>query len=206
MGIQVEQEVSDTQETVTPKTQAEPEKQTAKPNWFDEMIDREIKNDRIVGGALVGEIVAFVFISALLSFFVAHELNDTGFYTDEFGGLEKFMLFGAGGFAVSLIGLRIIIRRKNLIRPLDAASLMFFVAAHAILLAVFPFDFAYVGDAMPRFLAWTVDWISDSMGAILLGLGVVGGSVGIVFTLVTYVNVRKRLEAIEASSEGPSSG
>lgn len=162
--------------------------------WFREMIDRETKNDKIVGGALFGEIAALAVISAILAFFVAHELRDTGFYTYEFGALEKFLLFGAGGFAVSLIALRVVVRRKNVIRPLDFASMIMFVVAHAVLLAVFPFDFAYVGDALPGYLSWTVSWISDDFGAILLALGAVGGTVGAAFIGVIYVHVKNRLE------------
>ncbi len=162
--------------------------------WFREMIDRETKNDKIVRGALFGPIAALVAISAILAFFVAHELRDTGFYTDEFGALEKFLLFGAGGFAVSRIALRIVVRRKNVIRPLDFASMMMFVVAHAVLLAVFPFDFAYVGDALPGYLSWTVGWISDDLGAVLLALGAVGGTIGAAFIGVIYVHVKKRLE------------
>ncbi|MGB2580939.1 MAG: hypothetical protein WBD03_00520 [Thermoplasmata archaeon] len=162
--------------------------------WFREMIDKETVNDKIGGGALFGEIAALVAISAIFAFFIAHELRDTGFYTDEFGALEKFLLFGAGGFAVSLIALRIVIRRKNVIRPLDFASMIMFVVAHVVLLAVFPFDFTYVGDALPGYLSWTVSWISDDLGAVLLALGAGGGTIGAAFIGVIYVHVKKRLE------------
>ena len=178
-----------TQDSEKPKTKTKKE-----GAWFREMIDRETKNDKIVGGALFGEIAALVAISAILAFFVTHELRDTGFYTDDFGSLERFLLFGAGGFAVSLIALRIVVRRKNLIRPLDFASMVLFVVAHVVLLAVFPFDFAYVGDALPGYLSWTVSWISDDLGAILLALGAVGGTIGAAFIGVIYVHVKKRLE------------
>jgi hypothetical protein len=169
--------------------------------WFREMIDKEVKNDRIEGGALYGEIAALILMSALLAFFVTHELRDTGFYTDEFGALEKSLLFGAGGFAVFLIALRVVVRRKNVIRPLDFASMILFVVAHIVLLSVFPFDFAYVGDALPGYLAWAVDWISDDMGAILLALGVIGGTVGSVFIAVIFVHVKKRLDEPQPVTE-----
>jgi hypothetical protein len=180
--------------------QAEPEpepKQPKKTDWYRDMIEKEVKADRITGWTLVGEIVAFFVLSLILAFFVVHELNDTGFYTDEFGTLEKFLLFGAGGFAVALVVLRIIVRRKNIIRPLDVASLLFFVVAHAVLLAVFPFDFSYVGDALPGYLSWSVDWMSDTIGKILLALGVFGGTLGAVFTFATYVGVKRRLKEME---------
>lgn len=158
------------------------------------MIDRETKNDKIVGGALFGEIAALVAISAIPACFVTHELRDTGFYTDEFGPLERSLLFGAGGFAVSLIALRIVVQRKNMIRPLDFASMMMFVVAHVVLLAVFPFNFAYVDDTLLGYLSWTVGWIADDFGAILLALGAFGGAIGATFIGVIYVHVRKRLK------------
>ena len=181
-----------------PASQAEPEpEQPKKTDWYRDMIEKEVKADRITGGSLVGEIVAFFVLSSVLAFFVVHELNDTGFYTDAFGALEKFLLFGAGGFAVALVVLRIIVRRKNVIRPLDIASLLFFVVAHAVLLSIFPFDFSYVGDALPSYLSWSVDWMSDTIGKALLALGVFGGTIGAVFTFITYVGVKKRLKEME---------
>ena len=186
-----------------PAHQAEPEpepEQPKKTDWYRNMIDKEVKADRITGGTLVGEIIAFFDLSSVLAFFVVHELRDTGFYTDAFGALEMFLLFGAGGFGVALVVLRIIVRRKNVIRPLDVASLLFFVIAHAVLLSVFPFDFSYVGDVLPSYLSWCVDWMSDTIGRILLALGVFGGCVGAVFTFATYVGVKKRLKEIEAEA------
>jgi hypothetical protein len=198
----LETQVVDESDAVTTEGPDEPEVEKPKEGaWFREMIDREVKADRIVGGALFGEIVALIVISSLLAFFVVHEVRDTGFYTDEFGALEKFLLFGAGAFAVFLIALRIVVRRKNIIRPLDFASLAMFVVAHLVLLSVFPFDFAYVGDALPRYLSWTVGWISDDIGAIILGFGAVGGTIGAIFTAVTYVSVRKRLKEDLATTQ-----
>ncbi|HIH00570.1 TPA: hypothetical protein HA259_00555 [Thermoplasmata archaeon] len=190
-----------------PARPVEPEPETERPkktDWYRDMIEKELKADRIRGGSLVGEIVAFFVLSSVLAFFVVHELRDTGFYTDAFGAFEKFLLFGAGGFAVALVVLRIIVRRKNVIRPLDMASLLFFVVAHAVLLAVFPFDFSYVGDALPSYLSWSVDWMSDTIGKMLLALGVFGGTVGAVFTFATYVGVKKRLKEIETEARSGS--
>jgi hypothetical protein len=153
----------------------------------------EVKKDRIEGPNIIGEVVALVFTSSLLWFFVAHKLEDTGFYTDEFGMLEMALLFSAGGFAVALAALRIIIRRRNVLRPLDVAHFALFVIAHAVLLARFPFDFGYVADALPSFLQWTVDWMNDTIGAIILALGIVGGIAGAFVTLLTYLGVREEL-------------
>jgi hypothetical protein len=163
--------------------------------WISKAGRTEAKKDRIEGPTIFGEIVALVFISSLLWFFAAHKLEDTGFYTDEFGTLEMAMLFSAGGFAVALAVLRIIIRRRNMLRPLDIASFALFAIAHAVLLARFPFDFEYVADTLPSFLQWTVGWMNDTIGAIILALGIVGGIVGAFVTLLTYLGVREELRS-----------
>jgi hypothetical protein len=186
-------------ETETPEEQgeAQPAKREVR-SGFRDMIDREVKSDRIRGGAIVGEIVGFVAMSICLSFFVVHYTRDTGFFTDEFGSLEMALLFGSGGFAISLTALRIVIRRKNVIRPLDISNMGMFVIAQSVLLSVFPFDFAHIGDALPRYLSWTVDWISDDLGAIILAIGIVGGILGAIVVGFIYVNVRKQLQAEQA--------
>jgi hypothetical protein len=144
-----------------------------------------------------------VFISALLWFFVAHKLQDTGFYTDEFGPLEMTMLFSAGGFAVLLSVLRLTVRRRNMLRPLDVASFLLFALAHAVLLVRFPFDFEHVTDVLPSFLQWTVGWIDNAIGAVLLALGIVGGIIGAIVTLMTYIGVREELRSSHERQEGP---
>jgi len=163
--------------------------------WIRKAGRAEAKKDRIEGPNIIGEIVALVFISSLLWFFVAHKLEDTGFYTDEFGTLEMAMLFSAGGFAVVLAALRIVLRRRNVLRPLDVALYALFVLAHAVLLARFPFDFGYVADVLPSFLQWTVGWMNDTIGAIILALGIVGGIVGAFITMLTYLGVRQELRS-----------
>ncbi|HUV60752.1 MAG TPA: hypothetical protein VMW71_01105 [Thermoplasmata archaeon] len=172
--------------------------------WISVVGSKEAKKDRLEGPNIIGEIAGLVFISSLLWFFVAHKLEDTGFYTDEFGTLEMTMLFSAGGFAVLLAALRIMIRRRNLLRPLDVASFLLFAIAHAVLLARFPFDFEYVADALPSFLQWTVGWMNDTVGAIILALGIVGGIVGAIVTLLTYLGVREELRSsAEQQSQPP---
>lgn len=188
-------EDSPASETETPQdlSEAQPVKRNARPG-FQDMIDREVKSDRIKGSALFGEIVGFIAMSICLSFFVVHYTRDTGFFTDDFGGLEMSLLFGSGGFALSIIILRIMIRRKNMIRPLDVASIVVFVIAQAVLLSVFPFDFAHVGDALPSYLSWIVDWISDDLGAIILAIGIIGGIIGAIFVSIIFVSVRQKLK------------
>lgn len=171
----------------------EPEAPPTPFGWRNKIAKEEARKDRLRGPALVGEFAAVFVLSALLWFFVAHKLQDTGFYTDGFGAVEMFFMYGAGSFALVPVILRLILRRRNLLRPLDAANLLFLSTAHAVLIASFPFDFEHVTAVLPSFLTWTVGWISDSIGAAILWLGLVGGLLGATFTMVIYIGVRREL-------------
>ena len=172
--------------------------------WLDRIGKEEARKDRLAGQNLVGECVAVFVLSFLLWFFVAHKLEDTGFYTDDFGLLEMFMVYFGGAFALSPVVLRIVLRRRNVVRPLDAASLLFLSVAHAVLLVSFPFDFEHVDAVLPGFLQWTVSWMSDSIGAAILALGLIGGLIAAAFTLVIYVAVKRELSMTPETDEpGP---
>ena len=166
----------------------------------------EAKKDRLTGHTLIGEFVAIFVLSFLIWFFVAHKLEDTGFYTDEFGALEMFMVYFGGAFALTPVVLRIIVRRRNMVRPVDVASLLFLSVAHAVLLVSFPFDFEHVDAVLPSFLQWMVSWMSDSIGAAVLALGLFGGLIGAAFTFIIYVAVKRELSmtAQEDESQAPT--
>lgn len=173
--------------------ETEPEAPPTSYGWRDKIAREEARKDRLKGPALIGEFVAVLAVSALLWFFVAHKLQDTGFFTDEFGAVEMFFMYAAGAFALVPVILRLILRRRNILRPLDAVNLLFLSAAHAVLLASFPFDFEHVTAVLPGFLTWTVGWISDSVGTAILWLGLIGGLLGATFTMVVYIGVRRQL-------------
>lgn len=170
-------------------------------SWLQKLGKREARKDRIVGSNLFGEIVAALFISTLLWFFIAHKLEETGFYTDDFGALEMSLMYSSGAFAVLLAVLRILVRRRNILRPLDVASFLLFSIAHAVLLISFPFNFDHVTAVLPGALEWTVGWISEPIGKLLLALGLVGGLIGAVFTLLIYLGARKELSEAPLQQE-----
>lgn len=178
----------------------------AASGWLSRAAKEEARKDRLHGPNLIGEIVAAVFLSVLLWFFVAHKLHETGFYTDDFGTLEMFMLYSAGVFAVFVVVVRLILRRRNIVRPLDVASLLMLSAAHAVLLSSFPFDFEHVEDVLPDALQWTVSWMSDSIGTILLALGLIGGLIGAAFTSVMYIGVKRELASSEQREPQEANG
>ncbi len=187
-------------EDVTPAVSSAPS------GWLSKAAKEEARKDHLQGPNLLGEIIAAVFLSVLLWFFVAHKLQDTGFYTDDFGTLEMFMLYSAGVFAVFVVAVRLILRRRNIVRPLDVVSLLMLSAAHAVLLASFPFDFEHVEDVLPDALQWTVGWMSDSIGTILLILGLIGGFIGAAFTSAIYIGVKRELASSEQRESSEADG
>ena len=181
----------DMTEEATPAAKVEPWA------WLSKSAKQEARKDRLRGPNLVGEAVAAVFLSFMLWFFVAHKLEETGFYTEAFGSLEMFMLYSAGAFAIFVVAVRLILRRRNMVRPLDVVSLLLLSSAHAVLLASFPFDFQYVSDVLPSALQWTVGWMDDTIGKIILALGLIGGLIGAVFTTAIYFGVKTELALTE---------
>lgn len=182
--------------------EAETKMETPPLGWIDRIGKEEARKDRLLRQDLIGGFVGAIVLSLLLWFFVAHKLEDTGFYTDEFGALEMFMMYFAGAFAVAMAVLKLIVRRRNILRPLDVASLLMLSVAHAVLLVSFPFDFEHVDAALPGFLQWTVGWMSDWVGAAILLLGLIGALIGAAFTSVVYVGVRREM-ANSLTEEGP---
>ena len=170
-------------------------------SWIERIGREESKKDRLAGQNLIGEFVAVFVLSCLLWFFVAHKLEGSGFFTDDFGSLEMFMVYFGGAFALLPVVLRILVRRRNVVRPVDVASMLFLSSAHAVLLASFPFDFEHVDAVLPSFLQWTVSWMSDSIGAAVLAIGLFGGLIAASFTFVIYIAVKRELSITAGEDE-----
>ena len=138
---------------------------------------------------MVGVIV--VILVAL--FFYAHQAWSTGFFTSSFGSSEAFFLYGSillgtlGPLMHSAIG------RRNDVRPAEIATSLFWIAGSIWLLAVFPFDFSHIGDALPEFLRFLVSWISNDIAWVLLLIGTVGGIAFPVVSGLLYIRVKKLL-------------
>ena len=170
--------------------------------WIDGIAKSSAKKDRIGDTDLIGEFVGLVLMLIALWFFAAHKLNETGFYTEEFGGVEMFALYSAGVFVIFVAALRITLRRHNVVRPFEAASMVYLAGAHAVLLARFPFEFEHVSAVLPGALEWTVGWISDTIGRVILAIGIPAGLIGAVVITLLYFGVRRELS--DSSSEQPS--
>ena len=186
---------------------SEGEPAPAPPRLAEKIIRDSAKKDVISGTDLIGEFVGLVLMCIVLWFFVAHKLRDTGFYTDDFGAAEMFALYSAGVFGVFVAVLRIAVRRHNVVRPLEAASMVYLAGAHVVLLASFPFEFEHVSAVMPGALEWTVGWISNTFGKVILAIGIPAGLLGAALVTLLYFSVRRELgrPSPDESVEPPAS-
>ena len=95
-------------------------------------------------------IFSLIAMMLLCGFFAAHQLGHTGFFTEAFGPLEMFCVYGpilltlAAPFARGLTG------RRNPGRPLEAVTSLCTALAALWLLHVFPFDFTHFANVFPE--------------------------------------------------------
>lgn len=154
-------------------------------NWFSRAkaeADKGVPhNERVVG-------VAIVAVSILMMlYFIAHQVEATGFFTTAFGAVEMIMLYGnltawlITGFLEGVLGQRL------LSRLFDAfGGIIFIAVSFAWLAVVFPFDFAYFADVLPDFLRFLVQWISNDIARGLMVVGVIVFVVVAVYSPIAY--------------------
>ncbi len=123
---------------------------------------------RVVGIALV------VLSVLMILYFVAHQMQSTGFFTATFGTLEMLLLYGSLVFWIVSAGLEGVLGQRLLSRLFDVfGGLIFAAVCIAWLLVVFPFEFAYFADVLPDSLRFLVQWISNDIARVLMVLGII---------------------------------
>ncbi len=98
--------------------------------------------------------VAEPFFSAIAlfilgGFFVAHQLLQTGFFTDRFGPVEMLCLYGPLILSLAAPLARALSGQRNPARPIEVATHLCAALAGLWLLRVFPFDFTHLADVLP---------------------------------------------------------
>jgi hypothetical protein len=159
-------------------------------NWFSRgkaEADKGIsKNERIVS-------IGFFFTGSVLIilYLAAHQVLSTGFFTSKFGLTEMIMLYGSWISWIVTSGLEGILGKRFLSRLFDVfGGIIFIAVATGWLVVVFPFDFMYFADVLPGFLRFLVQWISNDIARILLGLyGIVMG-IAAIYAPIAYKFIR----------------
>ncbi len=144
----------------------------AKESWYSKgkaEAEKGIpRNERVVG-------IAIVVVSLLIVvFFVAHQIQSTGFFTAAFGTLEMILLYGLLILGIISAGLEGVFGRRLLSRLFDAFGGLILGAVCTIwLLVVFPFEFAYFADVLPDSLRFLLKWISNDVARVVMVLGII---------------------------------
>jgi hypothetical protein len=128
------------------------------------------KTDRefLTAAQRVAEVIALMVNILLFSFFVYHQVANTGFFTTTFGSQAMFFFYGPMLLSMAAPVARALVGRRNPARPLEVATNVFLAIAALWLFNVFPFNFAHFADALPveiRFLFW---WMNNNIGYVIL--------------------------------------
>jgi len=159
--------------------------------WFARHAESEAKKDVMKLSERAGELIGIFCILILLIFFITHQTSSTGFFTMKFGLLEQFLLYGSLFFGIVTSVGKIIMGRKNVIRPLDAFGAIFSCVALLWLLHVFPFDFTHLTDILPEFLRLITIWISNYIAKLFMILGIIGSLVTAIYIIALYVSIHR---------------
>lgn len=165
-------------------------------NWLVRHVEAEAKKDVIPYSERAGNIVGVVAILLIVLYFVAHQVWSTGFFTSRFGTVEMLLFYISLMFGMVTSAVKGLFGRKNFARLFDILGFVLSTVVLAWLFVVFPFDFAYFADALPNFLRFLLQWISNDIARVLMLLGIIATPVMAVYTAVLYVFVRRELSEL----------
>ncbi len=134
----------------------------------------------------------------LFGFLAAHQFMDTGFFTDSFGPVEMFCLYGPILVSLAPPVIRALNGQQNPARPFDAATSLCLALGSLWLLIVFPFEFAHLADIRPGAVRFLLSWVTNDLGRALLILQVIIGPLSALATIAKYLAVRRSELALRA--------
>ncbi|HZW54703.1 MAG TPA: hypothetical protein VFF30_00280 [Nitrososphaerales archaeon] len=140
-------------------------------------LDKDVMTASDRGGGIAGNIV----IILLLAFFAYNQAANTGFFTSSFGPLEAFLFYAAGVVSMIAPTIRAITGRRSSARWVDLGSAIMWSITTIWLLYVFPFNFAHLTDALPAFLRFTLSWVNNQVGWVILLLAAIGSTISAIY-------------------------
>ena len=161
-------------------------------NWFSRAkieADKGIpRGERVFGIALV------VINIMMISYFATHQMRSTGFFTESFGTLEMFFIYGYSVFWIISAGLEGVLGLRLLSRLFDVFGGVIFGGICIIwLLAVFPFEFSHFAEALPDSIRFLLGWISNDVARVIMVLGIIVHLGAAIYCPIAYKIVdRKR--------------
>jgi hypothetical protein len=168
--------------------------------WLQSQAESEAKKDVMPMSERWGSIAPVAGIAIVLLFFTLHQTWSTGFFTSGFRSLEALFFYGPMVlFLLTIIG-RIVIGRKNAVRPFDALTLAVVGITVIWLYIVFPFDFAHLADVLPNSLRFILQWISNDIAKIVMILMILGSFFFAGYTALLHVVVKQELSKSQSST------
>lgn len=141
----------------------------------------------------VPELVVALAMLGLLAFFLYHQQTESGFFTEKFGTVEMFWLYGPIIAGIIAPLMRALTGNRNPARPFEILTSLFLAVGSFWLLTVFPFDFSRLNATLPTGLQFALAWITDGVGKVLLLLQVIIGPISALLVGAKYLAARHRL-------------
>jgi hypothetical protein len=159
-------------------------------NRFSKTAKEEL-SDEIASDDKIASIFLIVVNGLLGLYLIVHQTVSTGFFTPKFNTFEMILLYGIFIYWI-ITSVLILIGQKHPSRDLDSYGGLFF-ATFAIgwLIVVFPFDFAHFANALPVFLRFIVQWISNEIALVLLILLFIIHLIFAIYSLILRLYVHK---------------
>lgn len=153
--------------------------------WFSRAkadADKGIPADERLSSAAIA-----VFSIVMVLFFVSHQTQSTSFFTAEFGLLEQVLFYGYWFVWMTTASLEGILSLRLLSRLFDVfGGIIFLLISTIVLLIIFPFDFQYLADLLPKSLRFLLEWISDDIARVVMVLGTIGLLFATVYSPIAY--------------------
>ena len=169
-------------------------------NWFSRA---KAEADKGIPSGERGFGIALVVINILMIlYFTTHQMQSTGFFTESFGPLEIFFLYGYSVFWIISAGLEGVLGRRLLSRLFDVFGGVLFAGICIIwLLVVFPFELAYFADILPNSLKFLLQWISNDIARIIMMLGIIVHLGAAIYCPIAYGFIEKERFKVKKNSE-----
>lgn len=162
---------------------------------FSKTAEEEL-GDEIASNDIVASIFLIVVNGLFGLYLIVHQTVSTGFFTPKFSTFEMIMLYGILIYWITTSVL-ILIGQKHPSRDLDSYGGLFFATFAIVwLIVIFPFEFTYFADALPDFLRFLVQWISNEIALVLLILLFIVHLILAVYSLILRLYVHKARKKI----------
>lgn len=174
--------------------------------WLNQQADKEARTDVLKRPERFGQLVAVAGFMVVLLFVVIHQTRPTGFFTEGDETATAAVIYVMLVFGIPPLLVRFFTGRKNVARPFELLSFFPFLVGQLYLLVVFPLDFAHFADPLPASIEFLLDWVSPTLAKWVLGIGVVGSAVFMVYNLLLYRAVKERLSKPSPQDEKSATG